>query len=257
LRTIAVANHKGGVGKTTTAANLAAGLARAGHRTLLVDADAQAQASYFFVDDLAAVEADLQDVIVAHRAPVEVVVRTRVEGLDLLPATLSLAQLDMQLVAMAKREDRVRMGLAPLAERYEFAVVDLAPSLAPLTLSALVAADEIVVPVNPTRFAMLGLGTFLGWVQEYRELDVIHGRLLGILVTMWDGHLRIARQVQATLDELPVRRFESLIPKRTAAEDQAEARLVVGDPGASEDLSAAYSAFTEEVLSLVTEAVPA
>src|SRR5512144_1311116 len=105
MRTIAIANHKGGVGKTTTAVNLGAGLARAGYRTLLVDVDAQAHATFWFIDDPEAVDYDLQDVI-SKGVPIEKTIqRTRIEGLDLLPATLALAPLETELVSMTRRED--------------------------------------------------------------------------------------------------------------------------------------------------------
>src|SRR5512144_598894 len=121
MRTIAIANHKGGVGKTTTAVNLAAGLARSGHRTLLVDVDAQAHATFWFVDDPDEIDYDLQDVI-SKGVPVEKTLRrTRIDGLDLLPATLAVAALDTELVTMTRREDRIERALTGMADDYQFA----------------------------------------------------------------------------------------------------------------------------------------
>jgi chromosome partitioning protein len=248
----AIANHKGGVGKTTTAVNHAAGLAGAGQRTLLVDADAQAHATYFFVDDVTAVEADLQDVMV-KQAPVEkVIVPTRIPGLDLLPATLSLAVLDMQMVAMARREEQVKRALSPLSDRYDQVIVDLPPNLAPLTLAALAAATHIVVPVNASRLALLGLGTFIGWTEQYRRMEVISGEILGVLLTMYTRRTRISEETRQALGEArrsgELEVFDTLIPRRVGVEEDAADRMVTGDPQANPDLSAAYRAFTAEVL---------
>ncbi|WP_432486088.1 ParA family protein [Kineococcus esterisolvens] len=248
MHTIAIANHKGGVGKTTTAVNLAAGLARRGHRTLLVDVDAQAHATFWFVDDPEDVEADLQDVVTGRVDFAKAVRPTRIDGLDLLPATLALAQLEVQLVSMTRREDRVARALAPAREGYEYVVLDLAPSLSLVSLAALVAADSIIAPVSATKLAVSGLGAFLGWTEDFRAEGVITAPLLGVLVTMTDTRTRVTREVQDALagSGLPI--YAATIPRRVAAEDQVGERLVAGDAGTSGDLSSAYDAFTAEVI---------
>jgi chromosome partitioning protein len=248
MRIIAIANHKGGVGKTTTAVNLAAGLARAGHRTLLADVDAQAHATFWFVPDPDDVEYDLQDVI-SKGVPIDKTIRrTRIEGLDLLPATLALAPLETELVSMTRREDRIQRALAGVADTYELAVLDLAPSLSLVTLAALVAATDVIAPVSATKLAIGGLGAFLGWTDDFRAEGLITAPLLGILLTMVDQRTRVAREVTEALasSELPV--FATTIPRRVAAEDQVGDRLVAGDGGANLDLAAAYTRFTHEVI---------
>ena len=248
MRTIAIANHKGGVGKTTTAVNLAAGLARAGFRTLLVDVDAQAHATFWFVNDHDSVEYDLQDVVSKGVPTDKAIVATRIEGLSLLPATLALALLEVELVSMTRREDRLQRALAIVGDTYDAAILDLAPSLSLVTLSALVAATDLIAPVSATKLAIGGLGAFLDWTDQYRAEGLITASLVGVLVTMVDGRTRVAREVLDALaqSELPV--FATSIPRRTAAEDQVGDRLVVGDAAANSDLASAYEAFTREVV---------
>lgn len=248
MQIIAIANHKGGVGKTTTAVNLASGLARRGHRTLLVDVDAQAHATFWFVDDPDEIDFDLQDVVSGNVELAKAVRPTRIKDLDLLPATLALAKLEVELVSMTRREDRIKRALEPAGETYDFAVLDLAPSLSLVSLAALAAADSIIAPMSATKLAVNGLGAFLGWTDDFRAEGVIHATLAGVLVTMVDTRTRVAREVIDALgaSELPV--FTTTIPKRIAAEDQVGSRLVAGDPGASGDLATAYDAFTDEVI---------
>lgn len=248
MRTIAIANHKGGVGKTTTAVNLAAGLARAGYRTLLVDVDAQAHATFWFVEDPEEIEFDLQDVI-SDAVPLNKTIhRSRVAGLDLLPATLGLAPLETQLVSMTRREDRVQRALSEVSANYDVAVLDLPPSLSLLTLAALVSATDIVAPVAATKLAVGGLGAFLRWTDDLRVERLVTAPLLGVLVTMIDPRTRVAREVLEALQTSGIPLFETQIPRRVAAEDQVGDRLVVGDDGASGDLTEAYARFCEEVI---------
>ena len=252
MRVIAIANHKGGVAKTTTAVNLSAGFARRGLRTLLLDADPQAHATYFFVPDVTEVEADLQDLVLDEVPPEKVILQTRLSELDLVPATLNLAALDMQMVAMPRREDAVKRALEPVRDRYDIVVGDLPPNLAPTTVAVLAAADEIIVPVAPSRLALLGLGAFFGWTEKYREVEVINARLLGVLLTMYQKSTRISEETLGALEraresgQLPV--FNTVIPRRVGVENDAADRLVVGDPQAHPDLDGAYQALTDEVL---------
>lgn len=245
---VAVANHKGGVGKTTTAVNLAACLARGGWRTLLVDVDAQAHATFWFVEDPAEVAADLHDVVVAGVATTTAIRGTRIEGLDLLPATLALARLELDLVSMLRREDRIARALEQVGGNYDVAVLDLAPSLSLVTLAALSAAQAIITPVSATRLAVSGLGAFLGWTDDLREAGAVTAPLVGVLITMVESRTRISREIVEQLRESDLPIFASTIPRRTAAEDHVGAGVVAGDPGANEDLSAAYIALTDEVV---------
>lgn len=237
MRSIAIANHKGGVGKSTTAVSLAAGLARAGHRTLLVDTDAQANATSIFIPE-DHVQLDLRTAIQAliidgGPTVAEVIQPSRIDGLDVLPSSLDVARLDIELVAEPGGERLVRQVLRRAADDYEYAVLDLAPSLSILTLASLAAADYAIVPVSATRWGTRGLFKFLMWMEEFRVREVIDTDLLGVLVTMVDPRTRIARDV---LDGLRTSRvslplFQHHIPKRVAVEDHIGYGMVAGDAG--------------------------
>jgi chromosome partitioning protein len=246
VKVIAISNHKGGVAKSTTAANLAASLALDGHSVLAVDTVPQAHATILLGCDPAEIAHDLEDVIVHGLATSEAIVSTRIPGLDLIPASLGLARLDLALVGMARREDRIGRALGRVAERYELAVLDLPPSLSLTALSALAAATHIIAPVSADRLALAALGTFVGWLNEFRSEDVIHAEFLGVLRTMTT---RGSRATQATFEALQgsgLPLFETPIPKRVAVEDNvADGVLAVESSGPVGD---AYRQLAVDVL---------
>lgn len=248
MRVIAVANHKGGVGKTTVAVNLAAGLAKAGRRTLLVDADAQSHATTW-LSEVDEVEHDLRDVIVSGIPVEKIISPTRIEGLDLLPATLGLAMLEVEMVGMTKREDRIARALRPIADRYEIAVADLPPSLSLTVIASLTAADHIIAPVSAANLSLGGLVTFLDWTDRLRAEEVVRANLLGVLVTMADSRTKIAREVVDAVRGSGLPMFDTVIPRRAIAEDQVRHRMVFTDRDASIHLAVAYGDLTAEVLS--------
>jgi chromosome partitioning protein len=255
-RVIALGGHKGGIGKSTTAVNLAAGLARRGRPTLLVDADAQGDATFMFVEDMDGVEYDLRDVIVGrgHGAiPIAKAIReTRVELLDMLPATLDLARLDTELVSMTSGEIRVARALEPILDKYDFVIIDQHASLSTLNVACLAAATDVIVPVDATKWGVRALASFVNWFQEFRTEQIVTAGLLGVVVTKYQAHTRIGREVmEALAGQMPV--FRTPIPLRVAAEDNVGSRLVTGDEGADRDLSEAYDAVTSEVIERVGE----
>lgn len=249
MPTIAIAAQKGGVGKTTTAVNLAAGLSRAGHRTLLVDCDAQAHATFWFTD--AEPGADLEDVISGRRDLGAVIDRTRIDGLDLLPATLALAQLELVLMPMVRCEDRIAQALSPAADVYDYVILDLPPNLGLVSLGGLVAADWIVSPLAANRLALKALGLFIEWTGQLRAQNVLLAPLLGVLVTMVDARASVAREITTALDGAKVPRFQGVIPRRAGADHAVADRAVVGDPWHHPTIDLAYRDFRDELVARI------
>jgi chromosome partitioning protein len=245
-----LANFKGGVGKSTTAVNLAAGLAESGHRTLLADCDPQANASEMFIPE-PEIEFDLRSII-AERVPVEKVVRTtRIAGLDVLPASFDLAHLDKELVVSPSGVQRVERALRPVRDNYDYIVLDTGPNLSRLTLGALVAARHIIIPVSATVWSTTGLRKFVRWIDNHREDEVISARLLGLVATIVPPRTRIGRGLLEDLQASPFPAFKTFIPRRIGAEDAALERAVVGERNADPALSDAYRTLTAELVNRV------
>lgn len=247
---IAIANHKGGVGKSFTAVSLAAGLAHGGWRTLLVDCDAQANSTSMFDPD-DDVELDLYDLIREGTPVAEVIRKTRIPNLSLVPSTLAVAKLDQELVMMHRREYQMAMALQPVYADYDAIVMDLSPNLGQLVITALNAADWLIVPTDASKWGRRGVQMFLEWTAWLRKHQVLSAELLGVLLTKYEPTTVISRETLAALkaDALPL--FDVLIPKRTAAERMVSGCLVLGDPEADPDLAQAYAGFAVEVMERV------
>jgi chromosome partitioning protein len=192
---VAVANQKGGVGKTTTTVNLGAGLALRGHRILLVDIDPQGNASTGLGIDRKRLDRSTYDLILGEAALEDVVKATAIAGLDCAPSSADLAGAEVELVGVDGRASRLAQGLSGVEDLYELVLVDCPPSLGLLTLNGLAAAQALIVPVQCEYYALEGLGQLLGTAERVRRSVNPELRVSGFLLTMFDARTKLAGQV--------------------------------------------------------------
>ncbi|MBI5657622.1 MAG: ParA family protein [Geobacter sp.] len=211
---LCIANQKGGVGKTTTAVNLAASLAAAEKRTLLVDIDPQGNAGSGVGIDKASLEESIYDVLINDVAPSQVIVPTGLPLLNLLPSTPDLAGAELELVSTPERELKLRQALATIDADYDYILIDCPPSLNLLTVNALTAAASVLIPIQCEFYAMEGLSQILTTIRLIQKGLNSRLTISGILLTMYDARNNLARQVSEEIrTHFPRETFATVIPR--------------------------------------------
>lgn len=247
--TIALANQKGGVGKTTTAINVAVVLSQRGYRILLVDIDPQGNATSSLGIDKHTLDATTYDVLIEDLSVTDALVPMARPNLDLLPSTPTLAGAEVELVGLPERERRLATALVTVADRYDLVIVDCPPSLGLLTVNALTAARYVIVPIQCEFLALEGLGQLIATIDLVKRqlnppLDVI-----GVLMTMYDARTRLsAHVVEEVRRYFPHRIFRTIVPRSIRLAEAPSYGQAIAEYDAESRGAQAYRAVADELL---------
>jgi chromosome partitioning protein len=249
--TLAVVNQKGGVGKTTTSVNLGCYLANAGHPTLIIDLDPQANATSGVGVKVSEQTPTLYEVLIGTTQVQSAIQPTALKNLNIIPSTPDLAGGAMELMDQPYREYRLRRAIKPLKETYHFVLIDCPPSLGLLTINGLAAADRLLIPVQCEYYALEGLNQLLQTVELVRKHLNPHLQVLGAVLTMYDRRVslnrKIVREVRKTF---PGHVFESIIPRNTELAEAPSAGKTILEYDKYSRGAKAYEFLSEELLNL-------
>lgn len=246
---IALANQKGGVGKTTTAINLSAALAADGQRVLLVDCDPQANASSGLGVDIRELEATIYECLVNGISPREAIVKTDVERLDLIPSHIDLVGAEIEMLNLQNREQLLKRVLQQVRSDYDYILIDCSPSLGLITVNALTAADSVIIPVQCEFFALEGIAKLLNTIKIIKSQLNPGLSIMGFVLTMYDNRLKLSNQV---LEE--VKRhfgdlvFHSVIARNVRLSEAPSHGQTILDYEPKSKGAMAYKALAKEVM---------
>ena len=225
-RVVAIANQKGGVGKTTTAVNLAVALAQSGQRVLLIDLDPQGNATSGLTPELIK-SGTIYDSLV-NRSPLSQVTRESRPSLYLAPSSTDLVGAEIELATMEGRERRLKAELSEEAQKYNFVLIDTPPSLGLLTLNALVAADSVLVPMQCEYYALEGLSSLLATIRKVKAVLNPELELMGVVLTMFDPRNRLSHEISLEVNKhFPQRVFQTVIPRNVRISESPSHGLAV------------------------------
>lgn len=251
---ISVVNQKGGVGKTTTAINLAAFLATKGKFVLLIDMDSQCNATSGLGYDIHGLQYGIYEVLIEERSLHDVILQTDVPGLSIAPATIALAGAAVELVSMEDREFKLRDALQQVRHKYDYIVIDCPPSLGLITVNCLLAADEVLIPVQAEYYALEGLSQLLNTVELIRENIKPELNVLGAVVTMYDKRNLLSWQVRQELHKhFPHRVFKSVIPRNIRLTEAPSHGTPITEYAPSSRGAHAYERLVHEILEVFNQ----
>lgn len=246
---IALANQKGGVGKTTTAVNLGAGMASMGKKILLVDTDAQGNATSGVGVSKADITKDIYDVLVNEEPMAETIVHTSHEGLDIVPATIQLSGAEIELTPQMARETRLKAALDAVKDQYDFVLIDCPPSLGLITINAFTASNSILIPVQSEYYALEGLSQLLNTIQLVKKHFNPNLKIEGVLLTMFDARTNLGEQVNTEVrkffkDEV----YDTIIPRNVRLSEAPSYGLPIMDYDPKSKGAEKYMNLAKEVL---------
>ncbi len=249
---IAIANQKGGVGKTTTAINVSAGIAMKGYSTLLVDLDPQANATISFTDPHS-LEFSMFDALTDKIPISEIIVKTDIENLHVAPAKISLAKLERELLGELEGHYRLKDKIASVRDMYDFIVVDTPPTLGIITLNALVAADYILIPIQSSYFALEGTDDLLETIEKVKVRSNPNLKILGVLITLHDKRTSLGRDTVEQIKKVFGNKvFKTIITKSVRLEESPAYKESIFTFAPSSTAAKEYGSLTEEIIKNVT-----
>ncbi len=248
-RIISVVNQKGGVGKTTTAVNLAAGLGKLGKRTILIDIDPQGNTTSGYGINKRDVKISSYDVLIGESKIADVTVETEFDNVWIVPASMSLAGAEIEMIAIDNREYMLKNAIAPIFSEYDYILLDCPPSLGLITLNALAASDTVLVPIQCEYFALEGLSQLMSTVRLVKQRYNPNLELEGVLLTMYDGRLNLTQQVVNEVKQyFPRKVFATFIPRTVRLSEAPGFGKPIQYYDAGNKGAHAYNALAEEII---------
>lgn len=248
-KTVAILNQKGGVGKTTTAVNLAACVGYLGKKVLLCDIDPQGNSTSGFGVDKRSIERSSYNVILGDCTAEQAVIKTGFKNVDLIVSNMDLAGAELEIIDKIGRERLLKNALVPLWEKYDYIFLDCPPSLGLITLNALTAADTFLVPIQCEYYALEGLSQLMATVRQIKRLYNPYIELEGVLMTMFDGRLNLTQQVVEEVKKFfPKKVYSTVIPRNVRLSEAPSFGQPIIYFDKSSKGAGAYMAFSEEFL---------
>ena len=248
-KVIAVANQKGGVGKTTSVINLTAALGKAGKKCLLVDVDSQGNSTSGLGVNKREVECSVYDPLVGDGRASEAILKTQFKNVDLIPSSIDLAAAEVELAESQDRTLKLRQSLAAIRDQYDYILIDCPPSMGLVTLNAFSACDTVIIPIQCEYYALEGLSQLTATIRQVKRLYNPVIELEGILLTMYDGRLRLTEQVEAEVRKhFPDKVYDTVIPRNVRLSEAPSFGMPAIYFDASSRGAKAYTALCKEFL---------